>query len=163
MLKVINVWSIENISNVKELGGEFQKNPFFKIGRCHLMMIHNVVWIIALATMHLGQCLTRVVCCVSSQLDGTNVMENYCCSRIHDNNDLMERDSKIDSLLIHTTSSSSSWEVNVNLLPPFPSFVYFIKVVFYGVVFFYYDFPIVVGDCFQYTFHFIYSHIAIHY
>jgi hypothetical protein len=43
MLKVINVWSIENISNVKELGGEFQKNPFFKIGRCHLMMIHNVV------------------------------------------------------------------------------------------------------------------------
>jgi hypothetical protein len=35
--------------------------------------------------------------------------------------------------------------------------------VFYGVVFFYYDFPIVVGDCFQYTFHFIYSHIAIHY
>lgn len=77
-------------------------------------------WIIALATMHLGQCLTCVVCCVSSQLDGTNVMENYCCSRIHDNNDLMERDSKINSLLIHTTSSSSSWEVNVNLLPPIP-------------------------------------------
>ncbi len=32
-------------------------------------------------------------------------MENYCCSRIHDNNDLMERDSKIDSLITNNVAT----------------------------------------------------------
>jgi hypothetical protein len=110
-----------------------------------------------------GQCLTCNIACIVSTTRFNNVMENYWCSRIHDNKWPNGKKETLRSILCWFTHHHHHHEKLCQpSSPAFPSFVYFIKVVFYGIVFSITISPIVVGDCFQYTSS-IYSHIAIHY